>query len=576
MKLGRNTSAAKQKADKAPKPARRARKNPAEGRASSGKARGRKKFILILGDEGAILVFMQGNTVLRRLFAASPQPDHTEAVLDLLQNNPTVPFYLLVDVLDQQYVRHLFPPVSSLSVSNLVKRRLSRDFQDEDLTGSIQLGREKAGRKEWQYLLIALANTPLIQQWLDLLVEQPNEFKGVFLTPVEGQNYIKLLHKTFSNEKPLSWQLLVSHHKVSGFRQIVLRDGKLAFTRVTQAIDDDVAAVIAGNIEQEIINTLEYLKRLGLAENHTLELIAVVAQEVQEALDLKRFAAGQSIVLTPLEVAEALKFEQAALSADRFGDVVMAAAFARSKPQLKLMTAYGQKLGQLYNARRGIKALGALAVLALLGMSVMNLLQVSQSGSAVEQTEAQRRPVQQQLANVRQAVEGLNKDVAFKSAIMLTHDAYMSNIHPPKEFIDTLAPLLGPDVRVRSMLWGPPGVVSQQAVQGLQIPASTRPNLPHEMQVDLEFVGQYPDTEALAFVVQQNVKQIREAMPAYEVINQPYPWESRENTNLEISFDQQAQQQPEIREGDNKITLIFRGPDPAATPPSAPAPGGQP
>src|SRR5262249_31577736 len=121
----------------------------------------RQRFVLAIGDEGAILVYMQGRKVERRLFAPSPQPDHTASMVELMRSNPRVPLLILADVIDQQYVKHSFPPVSSFSVAGLVKRRMERDFQAEDLKGSLQLGREKTGRREWNYLLIALANTPL-------------------------------------------------------------------------------------------------------------------------------------------------------------------------------------------------------------------------------------------------------------------------------------------------------------------------------------------------------------------------------------------------------------------------------
>lgn len=540
------------------------------------KARGKQKFVLLVGDEGAILVYMQGATVVRRLFAASPQPDHTSAVLELLNNNPKVPLYILADVIDQQYVRHSFPPVSALSVNNLVKRRIERDFQAEDITGFVRLGRDKTGRKEWQYLLIALAYTPLMQQWLDLIVEQPNELKGIFLAPVEGQAYIPMLHDAMTDAKPLPWQLMVSHHKVSGFRQIVLRGGKLVFTRVTQAIDDAMPAVIAGNIETEIMNTLEYLKRLGFLENNAMEIMVVASQEVQEAIDLRRFNAGQSWALTPLDVAEHLGLEQAALSADRFGDVVMAAGFTRAKKhQLKLFTAYAQKLAQIYAARLGIKILGALLVVALLGMSAMNVLDAVSANSAASQSEDQRRPVQQQLESVRKAIDGLNKDVAFKSAVMLTYDAYLKDAPSPDDFINELAPHLVAETRIRKIVWGVPGAMENAAPSqgGAAAPAAGAG--PLEIALEMDIIGQFSDTEELAKFVTNYVTKLKTDMPNYDITNAPYPWQNQQQTNLEISFDQQAQS-PTIKEGDNKITLIFNGPKANAggAAPGATAPAG--
>jgi hypothetical protein len=104
---------------------------------------GKKRFILLIGDEGAILIFMQGAKVLRRLFAPSASPSHSEAICEIMKANPSVPITLLMDVIDQQYVPHTFPPVSALSVGGLVKRRLDRDFQPEDLKGRCKLAATK-------------------------------------------------------------------------------------------------------------------------------------------------------------------------------------------------------------------------------------------------------------------------------------------------------------------------------------------------------------------------------------------------------------------------------------------------
>jgi hypothetical protein len=573
----------------APKPSRRKAPKPKvktkarRGGKEDAKAGGKKQFVLMIGDEGAILVYMQGSTVVRRLFAVSPQPDHTGAMVELLAANPKVPLSVLADVIDQQYVRHTFPPVSSLSLNGLVKRRIDRDFQAEDIVGTMKLGREKTGRKEWLYLLIALAYTPLLQQWLDLLVEQPNELKGIYLVPVEAQHYIAALHDIHTEEKPLQWQLLVSHHKVSGFRQAVLRDGKLVFTRVTQAIDDAVPAVIAGNIEQEIMNTLEYLRRLGFLDNSSMEMMVVASQEVKEALDINRFKAGRAWVMTPLFVADELGLGQAALSADRFGDVVMAASFVRArKHTLKLATAYGQKLSQIYTARRGIKIVGAIAAVGLLGMAGVNMLKAMGDSSAAADTEAKRRPVQEELATVRSAIDGLNKDVAFKAAVMLTYDAYMKDQHAPGEFLAALAPFIDSENRVRTFHWGYAGTAAPAAAGGAAVatgslppPADPSVTGPLEMTAQFEFTGAFEDTSKLAAHVNDYIDTLKKAMPQYDIVHAPFPWEGKTETNVEITFNQTQQAQPQIAEGANKVTLVFRGPKANAAG-AAPAPGAAP
>ncbi len=514
-------------------------------------ARG-QRFVLLVGDEGGILIFMRGKKVVRRLFSPTPQRDHTVSLVELMQANPKVPLSILVDVMDQQYVRHSFPPVSIFSVGGLVKRRLNRDFVAEDLKGSLPLGRDKTGRKEWNFLLVSLANTPMIQQWLELVVDLPNELRGIYLTPVESQVYIPMLKRYMPQQTPaVPWQLLVTHNKISGFRQAVLKDGKLVFTRVTQAIDDAVAAVIAGNIEQEIINTLEYLRRLGFQENASLEMIVIAAHEVKESIDLKRFNTAGAVVLTPLEVAEMMGLEQAALSADRFGDVVMAVCFGLARKHvLKFQTAYAKQLAQFYTIRRGAFVLAGIAAL-LMGFAAMSdIVSAISNRSEASSVEDKRKPVQAKLAGIKRSIGGLNIDVAKKSAIVAAYDAYITDAPEPTTFVADLAPLLTPEMRITSLIWAPNDKKPDDKNSGSGIAKS-----PLMITVEMEFTAPFEDIEALSKAVEASVAMLKDKMPGYEIATGAFPWlESGGDQGLEISFDKKEEG---LREGMNKIEIYF-------------------
>lgn len=555
MKISRRKAERETAAPPAPKP-------PGNGRRRAGNQRGR--FVMVLGDDGAILVYMQGNTVVRRLFAPSPQPDHTAGIIELMRSQPSVPLSILVDVLDQQYVRHSFPPVSALSVSGLVRRRLDRDFQADDLKGSLPLGRDKTGRKEWNFLLIALANTELMQQWIELIIELPNELKGLYLVPVEARRYMEALKKKLGGAV-LPWQLLVTHNKVSGFRQVVLREGRLVFTRVTQAIDDGVAAVVAGNIEQEIINTLEYLRRLGFQSAAEIELTVIAGQEVKDTLDLNRFQAGAAHVLSPLDVADMFTLQQAALHADRFGDVVMAAWFGHAgKTTLRFLTAYGERLAKLYLLRRALLAGGVLLALVLLGLSAAKVAGMMRAAAEAGRFEQQRRPLAAQVRTVKDSLEGLDKNVAFKTAVVNVYDAYIKTAHTPLQFVEQLAPLLPAEIRVLKYSW------SQQAAGESGAPPAPAEG-PLEIKVELEFTGHYQDVETLTNAVDRSIAELKEKMPDYTISAGTYPWLAGNTNSLEISFDRK--QNGPLREGGNKVELTFHGPKAAGAPVGAP-PGG--
>lgn len=514
-----------------------------------------KKFVLIIGDEGAILVYMHGSKVVRRLYAPSAQPAHTEAMRDIMSASPRVSLYILADVLDQQYVSHTFPPVSSLSVSGLVRRRLDRDFQTEDMKGALPMGRDKTGRKEWKFLLVSLAKTPMMTEWLDLVLELPNKLAGVYLVPIEAQNYLLMLNKKLAGSKARPWQLLISHNKVSGFRQVVVHQGKLVFTRVSQAIDDAIPAVIAGNIEQEAINTMEYLKRLGFQENAELDATVVVSPDVIPLLDFGRFGFGSAQIVSPLQVAEALKLEQAALSADRFGDVVMAAAFGVSKKQvLRFSTVYMEKLAKLYKTQLGIRAASALAALVLLGMTALAAVDIAGYFSSISESQAKSAQALPELEKYKKVVDGLNKNVAFKSAVVATYDVYLKNSTKPEMFAKMLMPLLSPQYSVMSMEWS---FAEGGATKGTAIPgAAGSEALPLEVKLQFDFSSSGANAEALTKSANALIETLKIKMPEFEVSADPFPWNKQGTSDTVVLSAVQA---TPLLPADMIATIKFRG-----------------
>ena len=530
-----------------------------------------KAFVLLIGDEGAILVFMEGPKVVRRLFAMSPKPSHTEAILKLLQTNPKVPITILVDNIDQQYVRQSFPPVSSLSVKNLVQRRIDRDFQAEDLNGYLPVGRDKIGRKEWHFLLISLAKTEILSEWIDLIIELPTPFKGIYLAPVEATEYIPNLFNAVGTNSTSEWQLLLTHNKISGYRQVVLHNGKIVFTRVAQATDDAIPAVIAGNIEQEIISTLEYLKRLEFDEDAGLDMITITSSEVCESLDLKRFNLGETKKLSPLDVANALNLEQAALSADRFGDVVMACAFIRAKKHvLKFTTVYAKALDKLYSAKKGVKIAGSLMIVALVGLSVQNVLTVVENKSLTNTSIEKRQALGAELSSLQKKVEGLDKNLAFKSAVVAMYDTYIKKETQPLAFAAALMPHLTPEERLVSLEWTLNSAA--KSTNGAAVTTSDK-NALVTIKAEFELKGNYPDMDAVAKASTAFVQDMIRAMPEYTVTNDPFSWEKEKSKGLEISFD--PQREGTARTGNERVIIYFNGPkkvEPKPADAAAPSP----
>lgn len=389
------------------------------------------KFILNIGDEGGILTYMQGKAVVRRLFAPTANYSDTRMFIDLFQSDPKAPIYMLADMMDQSYVQHSLPPVSSLSINNLIKRKMERDFSGDDLRGALQIGREKEGRKDWKYLFVTLSNSAHLQSWIELVMEQPNRFVGIYLLPVEAEGLILRLDEAISGRKKrgkkgdelgTQWQLLVAHNKVGGFRQVVLKDGKLIFARLAQPIGDNQPEVIAGNIEQEISVTTEYLKRLGYAPDQGMDVYIIASEFIKQAVDTNNIQASSVYAMSPHEVALKLGLEQVTEPGDQFADVVIAAAFATAgKHLLKLQSKEQARLNMLYNSLLGVKAGGSVVTVAAIIASIYYASQVPAISEEIERYKSRTRVAEQELEELKEQEKSLPDDLEKMTDLVSLH-----------------------------------------------------------------------------------------------------------------------------------------------------------
>lgn len=544
------------------------------------------RFVLILGDDGAILVFLQGGKVQRRLFAPSSQPEHVKTLRELMETHPHAPLYVLLDVIDQQYVKQTFPPVSSLSVNKLVQRRLDRDFPPEDIKGYMRLGREKTGRKEWQFLLVSIAKTPLLQSWLDVLMELPNEFKGTFLTPIETQHILPSIANTLSArgaDAASPWKLIISHHKVGGYRQIVLRDGNLAFTRLTQAPDDTNPAVSAGSIEQEIQNTIDYLRRLDFIDNQQMSIYAVVSQEIKALLDLRRFGTASSNVLTPFELSNEMGLEQAALSADRYGDVVMATLFGQSaKPVQAFMPVYAAELAKWTKLRHAVRAVAGVVGAGCLLMSASAMMGYFSASSQANAMREELRTEESRLAQVQGTIKALDDNANLAASVAALYKIYTPDDFSPTDFLTQLAGKLPEEARLTSLEWKRTNLPVMNT-QGIPQPASPTA-LPFEATLNFEFVGNYKDQEELQRAMEAFDASLRLAFTDYDITSDLKTGGTSGDSKVEIDLDQ-AQQAAPIEQGKNTVKYTLKGPKaapvsavaaPVGVGMPAPLPGGTP
>lgn len=507
-----------------------------------GKARN-GRFVILIGDEGAILVYLQGKKVVRRLFAASPEPSNTRSLLDALSSDTKAPVSLLIDMIDQSFVRQTLPPVTQFSVGKLIKRRLDRDFAADDIKGAIILGREKGGRKDWNYMMVSLANTPLLSKWIDLVSERPNPFGGIFLLPIEAEQYVKSLVDSQAIKSDSEWQLLVSHNKVSGFRQVVLQKGKIVFTRMAQPIGDSLPDVIAGNIEQEIMNTSEYLKRLGYSDQAGLDIHIVVAEDIKASLDTAKIKCTNVHIFTPYEVATGLALEQAAQVEDHFGDVVFATHFGSAKKHtLSLQTKYTEKLSTLVTANkaiRGAAALFAFCIIFLIGQSALEAFETYQATKELETQKAGIEKTLEETKKIASQVPGNNEKIAdVVSVYELFNKAELS----PYWFINKVRNTLADNTLVQTISWNLSDPLNVKENEDKRVFSAT---------IKVSFLFDEKQPKQLGLIAEEYVKRFEKEFEGFKVTHSPIPGLLEDNEALTLTDNPSGQQSSSPLQGVN-------------------------
>lgn len=384
----------------------------------------RAKFVCIIGEDGAVLTYIEGKRMVSRLFASSASNHDRKEFDALFAKYPKVPLYVLLDSVEQSYTKQVLPAVSPLSIGKLVKKRLERDFSETDIKGAIQIGRVESGRKDWLYMFAALPMTESINAWLEYLTALPQIFMGIYMLPIEMERFAQSLGQIiFAPDKvakPADWQFLITHNKTGGFRQIVLHKKQIIFTRMIRPGKETMPDVIAGNIEQEILNTIDYLRRLSFGDAEGIDVIVVVSKEIKHGLRDVKIRSQNIIALTPSEVCSYLNYEDVSSENDKFADLLLAAHFANAKSILRLFTPQTKKVYNLSQAYFGV-GVAFVVIVPLIGLyALMSIVNIIQMNSQVKKAILDKASIERQW-NGAQKMDNYNIDDTYKvtSAVRL-------------------------------------------------------------------------------------------------------------------------------------------------------------
>ncbi len=495
-------------------------------------AKKKTAFIFFIGDEGAVISYVVGKTIEKKLFVPSLDGGAFENIQKLLKSDPKAPISVLLDSIDQSYQTQSFPPVAKLSVQKLVDKKMERDFSPGDITGSLPLGKEKKGRNDWKFLLISVVPSPQLMQWVDFILEAHNPFKGIFLVPAEAENFIRQISGKKENSADGSrWHMLVLHNKVSGFRQIITKNGRLTFTRLTQASSTENAPlVIAGNIEQEIVSTLEYLKRLSFHNDDGLDITVIAAEEVVNAIDKNKIGPHQEAqFITPTEAAATLSLPSEAYKDNHFCEIVFSAAFQNSKKKriLPLHTKVSKAVGNLEMGLQAVKyATFCLVSVLLLGMAFYAYSWFDSFSSEEPLNESIKR-VEQQTSVLKEEIKLLPSDIEKIQDTVSIYETFAKQKYIPLDFVEQLIDSNIEGALIRKVEWNSDSDYKKRAKKEDDKITAT---------VDVEFTKRFSTAEVRLTQINEYLNTLDVRFPEYVITHSAIAGTLDEGNGMIVDF----------------------------------------
>lgn len=467
------------------------------------------KFVVTVGDDGAIINYFQEGMLKARLFARLNHQEDYRNIKKLFAKDTKAGISILVDVIDQTCNLQSLPAVSRLSVGKLVESRLRKDFAPTDLKGAILMGREKTGRQDWNYIFVSAPLSEGLEEWINFFSNFPNEIKGIFMLPVESVSLVKRLETLNPGKEKSRWQFLVSHNRLGGFRLNVYLEGKLFFTRLVHASLEHSPEMLAGSLEQEILNTLEYLRRTSLEEDETVETYAIVSHAIKQTLETMNIAGARLQVFSPYDVSQAIDLPHAAKKEDRFADIILATSFIYSLPVIKCHTRETQKLAYMSLVHRLSLAATATLVPLILFFSLMAFVDLLGANQKVDKALIEKKRLDVEWAKVQKDIELYQtEDKAKINDIISLYKLLSGESFTPLTIAEQFGNAQGEFAQVRSFNW--------QFKQGVRRFGKQEPDQTYSM-FSIDFINDKEGFDQLFEDFDSFTTQLKETFAQYDV-----------------------------------------------------------
>ena len=329
-----------------------------------------KRLLYFSATRAVLYRWTHGRLAVESSFANNEEG--AQAFATHFRATPAGLFYVLVDIVEEDFHQETIPFVRGADRRTLVGRKLAQRYRDTSLSLALSLGFEKTQRRDERLLLSSFTNNAQFQPWLNALREKEAALAGVYSLALLAP---QLAAKIGPKKAPV---LLVTLQQ-AGLRQSFVDGGRIRFSRLgpLEAADAADPNRVAEAFDRETTRVYQYLTAMRVVAREAGPIDAVLIAPPGERRRVEAAAPSvPQVRIGVIELAEAataigLKGYPAGSGAE----VLFLHLLARKAPAEQFA---GENLRQFYRLRQLRAALitgGAVVCLLMLGYAGVQLTQ---------------------------------------------------------------------------------------------------------------------------------------------------------------------------------------------------------
>lgn len=239
------------------------------------------------------------------------------------------PVLILNDMVEQHYRKEKVPKVSPFDKQNVIQRKLKVAFPNYPVRAALGL-KEKIPKTAntlagQVYIFAAIPASDSFKKTMAAATKSLAPIAGFCLLPVESSDLVKKLSEKFSGKsgQKQKWTIFIGQHQGGGLRQIVIKNGELALTRMTPiSVSQDDTEAWCNEVHQEFNATMSYLSRFGFDPSDGLNVIVLADQVPANLISEKIDTPCNFYSFTNRDVKSLLGINLGAAGEDEYADML--------------------------------------------------------------------------------------------------------------------------------------------------------------------------------------------------------------------------------------------------------------